>query len=349
MAASGRSGGRVGGFSGGSRSFSGSGMSGSRSFSAPRTTTIVHSTPSVSFGIMPVMPFGGWGWGWGMGGYHSSGNGLVTLMLVAFMAWAAITVFNNFNGAPPPPPRLACMHARGRGRGRPPPPPPARAPAPHAARARRRPAGRRAEYGDEDFTEEPPVSVARLQVGLLSSARALKAELNTLASRADTSRAAGLQMVLQVRAAGQPAGSPARPRTARCCRPRQPPAAAAAACLRARRPPPPTRARPRRRPRPQETVLALLRHPEYCVYADSASEVVAGPEEAEQRFGALSLQERRKFGAETLSNYGGLNRSGSYSAKASLTEVDELLVGGALRAARLSAPAAPAACWSGAC
>ncbi len=41
---------------------------------------------------------------------------------------------------------------------------------------------------------------------------------------------------------------------------------------------------------PQETVLALLRNPEYCVYADVSSEVVRCPEEAEQRFGSFSLQ-----------------------------------------------------------
>jgi hypothetical protein len=106
----------VGGFSGGGggrSAFSARpSMSSSRSFSAPRSTTIVHSTPSVSFGIMPFMPFGGWGWGMG-GGYHSSGNGLVTLMLLGFLAWTAVTVFSNFNGEAPAP-RCAALHARRR-------------------------------------------------------------------------------------------------------------------------------------------------------------------------------------------------------------------------------------------
>lgn len=48
----------------------------------------------------------------------------------------------------------------------------------------------------------------------------------------------------------------------------------------------------------QETVLSLLRNPEYCVYADANSEVVRGPEEAEQRFSSFSLQVRDGPGLE---------------------------------------------------
>lgn len=51
-----------------------------------------------------------------------------------------------------------------------------------------------------------PITVTKLQVGLLSSARHIKSELNTLAERADTSRPEGLQMVLQVSACKQGSG-----------------------------------------------------------------------------------------------------------------------------------------------
>jgi hypothetical protein len=60
---------------------------------------------------MPFMPFGGWGMGWGMGGYHSSGSGLMTLLLVAFLAWTAVSVFNNYNGEAARPPG-ACGSGR---------------------------------------------------------------------------------------------------------------------------------------------------------------------------------------------------------------------------------------------
>lgn len=51
----------------------------------------------------------------------------------------------------------------------------------------------------------------------------------------------------------------------------------------------------------QETTLALLRHPEYCVYAGAESQQTR-LEAAEAQFNRLSLAERSKFTAETLSN-----------------------------------------------
>lgn len=47
------------------------------------------------------------------------------------------------------------------------------------------------------YTENPTVSVARLQVGLLADARGLQADLNRIAKTADTSSTAGLTQVLQ--------------------------------------------------------------------------------------------------------------------------------------------------------
>ncbi|WP_204104977.1 MULTISPECIES: DUF1517 domain-containing protein [Spirulina sp. CCY15215] len=51
----------------------------------------------------------------------------------------------------------------------------------------------------------------------------------------------------------------------------------------------------------QEVSLALLRHPEYWVYASTVSQT-APPETAEAKFNQLALSERSKFTAETLSN-----------------------------------------------
>lgn len=51
----------------------------------------------------------------------------------------------------------------------------------------------------------------------------------------------------------------------------------------------------------QETTLALLRHPEYCVYAATGTQQ-AKLNSAESQFNRLALAERSKFSAETLSN-----------------------------------------------
>lgn len=99
----------------------------------------------------------------------------------------------------------------------------------------------------------PTVSVARLQVGLLAEARSLQAELDELAQRADTGTAAGRAQVLQ------------------------------------------------------EASLALLRHPEYLFYGAAESQQ-ARLESAEAKFNQLSLAERSKFTAETLSNVNNLLR-----------------------------------------
>jgi uncharacterized membrane protein len=100
-----------------------------------------------------------------------------------------------------------------------------------------------------DFIEEdnPWVSIAQLQVGLLSSARALKTELDQLGLAADTGTPNGRLAVLQ------------------------------------------------------EASLALLRHPEYWVYGTTQADK-APLALAEAQFNQLSLRERSKFTAETLSN-----------------------------------------------
>ncbi len=99
----------------------------------------------------------------------------------------------------------------------------------------------------------PTVSVTKLQVGLLSEARSLQADLNRIAEIADTGTSAGLAQVLQ------------------------------------------------------ESTLALLRHPEYWVYAGGQTQLTSLAS-AENQFNHLSLAERSKFSSETLSNYDNLLR-----------------------------------------
>jgi len=108
---------------------------------------------------------------------------------------------------------------------------------------------------DREYAVEPPVTVARVQVGLLAVAHHIKADLHQLALRANTGSPEGLHLVMQ------------------------------------------------------ETVLALLRNPSYCVYGASSSKVVASSEEAERLFNAMSIEERAKIPEETLSNYGGMTRT----------------------------------------
>lgn len=109
---------------------------------------------------------------------------------------------------------------------------------------------RRSRSGDDSVgysDENPTISVAKLQVGLLAEARELQADLNTIAQKADTSSTAGLAEVLQ------------------------------------------------------ESTLALLRHPEYWVYAGSTVQQTR-LEAAESQFNRLLIAERSKLSGETLSN-----------------------------------------------
>ena len=117
------------------------------------------------------------------------------------------------------------------------------------------------ETAELNYTSNPTVSVAKLQVGLLANARSLQPELNKIAETADTNSPQGRAEVLQ------------------------------------------------------ETTLALLRHPEYWVYA-GADNQQARLEAAEAAFNRYSLAERSKFTAETLSNVNNLLRQAE--AKAAL-------------------------------
>jgi len=114
----------------------------------------------------------------------------------------------------------------------------------------------------------PNISIARLQVGLLASARSLQADLNKMAQTADTGSASGRVQVLQ------------------------------------------------------EATLALLRHPEYWVYGAADSQQCR-LNAAETVFNQLSLAERSKFTAETLSNVNNQLRQAEKSALAQ-TDADNL-------------------------
>lgn len=120
--------------------------------------------------------------------------------------------------------------------------------------------------GDYDVDEDGQayddgVTVAKLQVGLLASARGLKRDLERIAARADTSTPSGLHYVLQ------------------------------------------------------ETVLSLLRNPEYAVYGAAKTLKGKSLAKAEQKFNEMSLAERGKLREETLVNVSGIRREGGFKGK----------------------------------
>jgi uncharacterized membrane protein len=70
----------------------------------------------------------------------------------------------------------------------------------------------------------------------------------------------------------------------------------------------------------QETTLALLRHPEYWIYAASTVEQTR-LQAAETQFNRLSLAERSKFSKETLSNVNNQLKQGETSGALATQEV----------------------------
>jgi uncharacterized membrane protein len=62
-----------------------------------------------------------------------------------------------------------------------------------------------------------------------------------------------------------------------------------------------------------ETVLSLMRNPEYAVYGAAESSNTNDLDEGESAFNELSMQERSKFKEETLVNVGGRERKSRYS------------------------------------
>lgn len=64
-----------------------------------------------------------------------------------------------------------------------------------------------------------------------------------------------------------------------------------------------------------ETVLALLRQPDYCISAYSSVDVKRTLEDGESRFNKLSIEERGKFDEETLVNLNNIKRSKTASQR----------------------------------
>jgi uncharacterized membrane protein len=74
----------------------------------------------------------------------------------------------------------------------------------------------------------------------------------------------------------------------------------------------------------QESTLALMRHPEYWIYAGSEAKQTS-LEAAENQFNRLAIAERSKFTSETLSNVGNVLKQAD-SAKAALPSAGGALV-----------------------
>lgn len=129
------------------------------------------------------------------------------------------------------------------------------------------------QYGG-GYTEgyEEVVTVGKVQVGLLGSARELQRDLERIADRADTDSPDGLHYILQ------------------------------------------------------ETVLALMRNPDYCLYGFAKSKRERCAEDAETAFNQLSLQERGKFQKETRVNVGGRARRASLAESKPYSEGDKELI-----------------------
>lgn len=127
-------------------------------------------------------------------------------------------------------------------------------------------------FGDGLTAGGDSISVVKIQVGLLGTARSLQRDLERIADKADTSSPEGLHYVLE------------------------------------------------------ETALALLRNPEYCVYGYAASKVCRGPEQAEETFNDFSIDERGKFEQETLVNVNARKKSAAVGVDPDADTNDYILV-----------------------
>ncbi len=103
-------------------------------------------------------------------------------------------------------------------------------------------------------TDNNIVTVSKIQVGLLSQARAIQTDLSEYSLSADTQTPEGLAQLLQ------------------------------------------------------EAALALLRTPENWMHVSASSKTVRSREAAQAIFNQLSIEERSKFSAETLTNVNGIRR-----------------------------------------
>jgi uncharacterized membrane protein len=76
----------------------------------------------------------------------------------------------------------------------------------------------------------------------------------------------------------------------------------------------------------QETVLALLRNPESCIYGHSEGRVLRGLSRGEEAYNQMSLEERGKMQTETFVNVDGRTRKGGEVQGVDPDAMDELIV-----------------------
>ena len=129
------------------------------------------------------------------------------------------------------------------------------------------------DYDEDGQAYDDGVTVAKLQVGLLASARGLKRDLERIAAKADTSTPPGLHYVLQ------------------------------------------------------ETVLSLLRNPQYAVYGAAKALKGKSLAKAEQKFNEMSLAERGKVREETLVNVAGIRREGGFKGRGNDDDTRQVVPG----------------------
>lgn len=75
-----------------------------------------------------------------------------------------------------------------------------------------------------------------------------------------------------------------------------------------------------------ETVLALLRHPDFSISGYSSVDIKQSMEAGEKRFNQLSIEERGKFNEETLVNIGGIRKRSTGSQRSDVFSNEYIVI-----------------------
>lgn len=75
-----------------------------------------------------------------------------------------------------------------------------------------------------------------------------------------------------------------------------------------------------------ETVLALLRHPDFSISGYSSVDIKPSMEAGEKRFNQLSIEERGKFNEETLVNIGGIRKRSTGSQRSDVFSNEYIVI-----------------------
>lgn len=75
-----------------------------------------------------------------------------------------------------------------------------------------------------------------------------------------------------------------------------------------------------------ETVLALLRHPDFCISGYSSVDIKRSIEAGEERFNQLSIEERGKFNEETLVNISGIRKRSTGSQRSEVFSNEYIVI-----------------------